>query len=137
MAVDTVLDTCPYPLLALVGRGGQGDVYASRDGIGDVPLAVKVLRRDAGRRARGVLSREYQLLRELDHPAFPEAYGFGHLRDGRAWLAMQYLPGVAAHGWARAIGPAGSVERCLQVLRMLVGAPNASLAQTRCDASMW
>lgn len=110
---------CPFPLGPVIGRGGQAFVHASTDPFSGRPIAVKV-QHSGSRRAAIGLRREYQILRELEHPAFAAAHGAGTLPDGRTWLAMDYVDGVSATDWARTLGPVGTAHRGLRVLARTV-----------------
>src|SRR5262249_25529204 len=59
-----------YRVTAMLGRGGMGIVYAAHDDALDRPIAVKVLRLDAGQGSGGRqrLLREAQALAKLSHP---------------------------------------------------------------------
>ncbi|MFO0744491.1 MAG: protein kinase [Myxococcota bacterium] len=115
----------PYELGPLIGHGGQADVHAATEPMTGAPLAVKVQHLSANRHAGPSLLREYQLLREIDHPAFAVAHAAGRLADGRVWLAMQRLDGVAAADWARGLGPPATRHRTRRVLERMVAIADA------------
>jgi DNA-binding beta-propeller fold protein YncE len=80
----------------LAGRGGMGVVYRARDPRIGRPVALKVLAPsladDAAFRRR--FEREWRLAAALDHPNVATVYGAGE-QDGRLYLAMQFIDGIA------------------------------------------
>ena len=89
-----------------VGRGGVGTVYRAVDTITQRPVALKIIAAngvDASEQAR--LSREGQILSELNHPSIVRVAAFGALEvtsndpEGRAleegapFVAMEWLDG--------------------------------------------
>ena len=67
----------PYEILALIGAGGMGEVYRTRDTKLKRDVALKVLpeslAEDAGRMAR--FQREAEVLASLNHPNIAVIYG--------------------------------------------------------------
>src|SRR5687767_9013565 len=67
----------PYEILALLGRGGMGEVYRARDERLNRHVAIKVLpehlANDSERLAR--LRREAQVLAALNHPHIAHIHG--------------------------------------------------------------
>ena len=84
----------PYEILSLVGAGGMGEVYKSRDTRLDRTVAIKILpdtlAADANFRER--LDREARTISQLDHPHVCALYDVGE-QDGTAFLVMQFLEG--------------------------------------------
>ncbi len=76
-----------YDLLAEIGRGGMGVVYAARDRNLDRRVALKVLE-SAG------LAGEAALIARLEHPAIVPVYESGMLPDGRPFYAMKLVGGA-------------------------------------------
>src|SRR5262249_42220228 len=75
-----------YIVLALVGRGGMGDVYAAYDPELDRKIAVKLLRArpSAGQstsEGRTRLLREAQAIAKLSHPNVVTVYDVGTFND--------------------------------------------------------
>jgi len=103
---------CPfgrYELLALVGRGGMGEVYRARligpAGPGK-EIALKVLRPDAQSKDAKALDRflrEGRLGALIRHPNVVRVLDVGEV-DGQAYVAMEYVDGrslsqlIASHG---------------------------------------
>ena len=84
----------PYEILSLVGAGGMGEVYKSRDTRLDRTVAVKILSpafaTDAQFRER--FDREARAISQFDHPHICALHDVGE-QNGTAFLVMQYLEG--------------------------------------------
>ena len=84
-----------YRVIAKVGSGGAGTVYAAEDGETGARVAVKVLRPafvdDATAKARFL--REARAVNEVDHPAIVGVRDTGTLADGRPYLVLPFLEG--------------------------------------------
>ncbi|HWB77270.1 MAG TPA: serine/threonine-protein kinase [Nannocystaceae bacterium] len=92
-----------YVVLARLGAGGMGVVYAAWDPELDRKVAIKVLRGDTKRsddRAARML-REAQALARLAHPNVVAIHDVGTL-DDRVWLAMEFIEGPTYGDWMRA-----------------------------------
>ena len=81
-----------------IGRGGFGEVWEAYRVEGDFRqrVAVKIISRatpDDKIIRRFELER--QVLASLDHPAIARLIDGGKMDDGRPWLAMEYVEGVA------------------------------------------
>ena len=92
------VDCGPYRLVRLLGRGGMGAVYLGERTDGEIQqtVAVKLLTAD-GRRPewRERFLRERQLLASLNHPSIVHVIDAGSTGDGRPYLVMEYVEGVA------------------------------------------
>jgi predicted Ser/Thr protein kinase len=87
----------PYAVEEEIGRGGMGVVYRARDTDLKRTVALKVLRRVAGRDHAVFLERfrrEAQVMALLDHPNIARIYSFGEW-EGTCYFAMEYLSGRA------------------------------------------
>ena len=86
-----------YRIERLVGVGGMGWVYRARHELNGRCVALKLLREDqlACDRAIDRVMREATILASVPHPGLPEFYECGKLDDGRAWIAMELIEGVA------------------------------------------
>ena len=84
----------PYEILSLVGAGGMGEVYKSRDTRLDRTVAVKVLPDTlaADPQFRERFDREARAISQLDHPHICALHDVGE-QNGTAFLVMQYLEG--------------------------------------------
>jgi tetratricopeptide (TPR) repeat protein/serine/threonine protein kinase len=84
-----------YEVLAELGRGGMGVVYLARQRSLGRPVALKLLPDDlsADEVALARFRREVRALSRCDHPGVVKVLNGGSLPDGRAFLAMEYIPG--------------------------------------------
>lgn len=85
-----------WEIVALLGRGGMGEVYRARraDGAFDREVALKVAtvrHRDDERRLR--LESERRILAGLSHPAIAGLLDGGVTTGGRPWFAMELVEG--------------------------------------------
>jgi Protein kinase domain len=77
-----------------VGRGGFGVVYRAEQREFDRTVALKVLTGTVDDSARARFERECRAMGALsDHPNIVTVFAAGTTRDGRPYLAMEYLPG--------------------------------------------
>src|ERR1700687_1740389 len=85
----------PYEILALIGKGGMGEVYCARDTKLKRDVALKVLPEafagDPERMAR--FQREAEVLASLNHPNIAQIYG---VEDGA--LVMELVSGKPLKG---------------------------------------
>src|SRR6185369_3617203 len=115
-----------YTVLALVGQGGMGEVYAAHDPKLDRTIALKLLRpRGAGGAARGEsrLMREAQAIARLSHQNVITVHDVGAHGD-RVFLAMEYVEGRTLTAWLaeRARPPAEIVAMFRKAARGLAAA---------------
>jgi tetratricopeptide (TPR) repeat protein len=93
-----------YVILALVGRGGMGEVYAAYDPQLDRRVAVKLLGNQHSESQEGEaqarLLREAQAIGRLSHPNVVAAYDVGTW-DDRVFIAMEFVEGETLAGWSR------------------------------------
>ncbi len=94
----------PYRIVALVGRGGMGEVYRAEraDGAYEQTVAIKLLRPDAGtaeliRRFRS----ERSLLARLSHPNIASILDGGTAPDGRPYVVLRFVDGEPITTYAR------------------------------------
>ncbi|HVH99111.1 MAG TPA: serine/threonine-protein kinase, partial [Enhygromyxa sp.] len=90
-----------YRLLANVGRGGLGEVWAAHDGQLDRMIAVKLLRDDTlrrHRRARAQLLAEAAVMARLTHPNVVRVYDVGE-SNNELFVAMEYVEGQTLRAW--------------------------------------
>jgi eukaryotic-like serine/threonine-protein kinase len=98
-----------YRLVALLGRGGMGEVYRADDLILDHPVALKFLPErdaadDAGAAARlAQFHSELRLARQVSHKNVCRLYDLGEA-DGRPFLTMEYVDGEDLASLLRRIG---------------------------------
>ncbi len=108
-----------YRIVALVGRGGMGEVYRADDLRLGQPVALKflpaALEQDPTARER--LLAEVRNARTISHPNVCRVYDAGELED-RYFLTMEYIDGENLASLLRRIGrlPAG---KALEIARQL------------------
>jgi eukaryotic-like serine/threonine-protein kinase len=78
-----------YEILALLGRGGMGEVWRARDRTLNRDVALKVLPPDVtpDRERLARFDREAQLLASMSHPNIGSIYGLQH-GDGVVALVL-------------------------------------------------
>ena len=84
-----------FRLVGTIARGGQGVVYDARD-VDGRRVALKLVGRagDVTTKERLRFEREAKLASRLDHPDVAKIISSGVARDGRPYLAMEYVDGV-------------------------------------------
>ena len=84
-----------YKITSTIGEGGMGAVYrAVHESLGR-SVAVKVLLPEISS-SRDMVTRffnEARSVASIKHPGIVEAYDFGFLPDGRAYIIMELLDG--------------------------------------------
>jgi eukaryotic-like serine/threonine-protein kinase len=85
----------PFQILSVIGRGGVGTVYRGRHVETGALAAVKLLgpAPAADGNAARRLAREYEVLRNMDHPNVVRVYDAG-VTDGYSYLAMELVEGL-------------------------------------------
>ena len=91
-----------YRVLALLGRGGMGEVYRAEraDGQFEQQVALKLLRPDAVEHL-GRFIAERRILARLEHPGIARLYDAGVADDGRPYMLMELVEGVPITTWCR------------------------------------
>src|SRR6202158_5985026 len=83
----------PYEILALIGKGGMGEVYRARDPRLNRDIAIKVLPQAfATEAARERFQREARAASALNHPNICAIYDVGE-SAGHPFLVMELLDG--------------------------------------------
>ena len=117
-----------YHLDALLGAGGMGEVYRSRDARLGRDVAIKVLPRaftsHPDRLAR--LEREARMLAALNHPNICAIYGFEQA-DGIRFLVLELVEGETlafriAQAGARSAGPGLPLPEAVTIARQIADA---------------
>ncbi len=102
-----------YEIVHQIGRGGMGIVYEVEHTVLGKRFAMKVLAsavlaRDPASSRRFV--REARAAARVRHPGIVDVTDFGTLRDGRPYLVMELLSGLALHEVAAEAGALSAVE---------------------------
>ncbi len=102
-----------YEVVHQIGRGGMGIVYEVEHTVLGKRFAMKVLAsavlaRDPASSRRFV--REARAAARVRHPGIVDVTDIGTLRDGRPYLVMELLSGLALHEVAAEAGALGAVE---------------------------
>jgi serine/threonine-protein kinase len=116
----------PYRVLEQVGRGGMGKVYKAVHETMNRPVALKVLspKLVRTRKAREVFRNEVRTAATLNHPNIVQAYDASE-RDGRFFLAMEYVAGVTLGALVRRRGPLPVGLACEVVRQAALGLAHA------------
>jgi eukaryotic-like serine/threonine-protein kinase len=88
----------PYRVLRTLGTGGMGEVYLAEraDAQFEQQVAIKVVHGgDLGGSMHSRLKLERQILAQLEHPNIAHLTDGGSLPDGRAYIVMEYVDGIA------------------------------------------
>lgn len=97
-----------YRLLRQIGRGGMGVVYLAERHLGDgmQSVALKLLDAHGWPEEEAIrrLTAEARILGRLPHPNIAGLLDAGRLRDGRPFLAMQYVEGERIDRWCEERG---------------------------------
>src|SRR2546426_4634202 len=108
-----------YRLVALLGRGGMGEVYRADDLTLDHPVALKFLpegvAHDAARLAQ--FHNELRIARQVSHKNVCRLYDLGDA-DGRPFITMEYMDG---EDLASLLGQPSAQSRILVTLATRLG----------------
>jgi hypothetical protein len=111
-----------YRIVALLGRGGMGEVYRADDLRLGQPVALKFLprslERDGGRLERFL--GEVRTARQVSHPNVCRVYDIGEI-GGRHFLSMEYIDGEDLASLLRRIGRL-PVDKAIDIARQLCAA---------------
>jgi serine/threonine-protein kinase len=108
-----------YRIIALLGRGGMGEVYRADDLTLGQQVALKFLpadllqNEDALRRFRN----EVRIARQVSHPNVCRVYDLGQI-DGHLFLSMEYVDGEDLGSLLRRIGRL-PIDKAVEVSRKL------------------
>src|SRR4249919_2641287 len=108
-----------YRLVALLGRGGMGEVYRADDLTLDQPVALKFLPEGvAGSDARlAQFHNELRVARQVSHKNVCRLYDLGDA-DGRRFLTMEYVDGEDLASSLRRIGRFPQ-DKAIEIARQL------------------
>ena len=108
-----------YRIIALLGKGGMGEVYRADDLTLGQPVALKFLPEEASR-DEGLLERfrnEVRLARRVSHPNVCRVYDVGEV-DGHTFFTMEYVDGEDLASLLRRIGRLPQ-DKALDIARQL------------------
>src|SRR5215471_5804398 len=108
-----------YRIIALLGKGGMGEVYRADDLTLGQPVAVKFLPEDATK-DETVLERfrnEVRISRRVSHPNVCRVYDVGDV-EGHAFFTMEYVDGEDLASLLRRIGRLPA-DKALEIARQL------------------
>jgi serine/threonine-protein kinase len=108
-----------YRIIALLGRGGMGEVYRADDLTLGQPVALKFLPEEAGQ-DEALLERfrnEVRLSRRVSHPNVCRVYDVGEV-DGHTFFTMEYVDGEDLASLLRRIGRLPA-DKALEIARQL------------------
>jgi tetratricopeptide (TPR) repeat protein len=93
-----------YIMLAKLGEGTMGEVFAAYDPELDRKVALKLLAHRHGRHAgaRARLRREAQALAKLEHPNVVTVYDVGE-HEGQLFIGMEFVAGQTLQDWMTAL----------------------------------
>jgi serine/threonine-protein kinase len=94
-----------YRIIALLGKGGMGEVYRADDLTLGQPIALKFLHEEASR-DESLLERfrnEIRIARRVSHPNVCRVYDVGEI-DGNTFFTMEYVDGEDLASLLRRIG---------------------------------
>jgi serine/threonine-protein kinase len=117
-----------YRIVALLGRGGMGEVYRADDLTLDQPVALKFLpetANDADRLER--FRQEVKIARKVSHPNVCRVYDISEA-DGRPFLSMEYVDGEDLATLLRRIGRLPA-DKALEVARKVCAGPRRRARQ--------
>ena len=108
-----------YRLIALLGRGGMGEVYRADDLTLDHPVALKFLPGSvtAGDARLAQFHNELRIARQVSHKNVCRLYDLGEA-DGRRFLTMEYVDGEDLGSLLRRIGRIPQ-DKAVEIARQL------------------
>lgn len=108
--------------IRFLGAGGFADVFLYRQDMPRREVAVKVIRSGASAAQKQKFQAESDLMAKFGaHPAVLSLYAAGRLRDGRAYLTMEYCPPPHLGKRFSATSPM-RVEQALEITIKIAGA---------------
>jgi serine/threonine-protein kinase len=115
-----------YRLVALLGRGGMGEVYRADDLTLDQPIALKFLPEGAASSDRRVAQfhNELRVARQVSHKNVCRLYDLGEA-DGRRFLTMEYVDGEDLSSSLRRFGRMPP-DKAVQIARQLCAGISAA-----------
>jgi serine/threonine protein kinase len=108
----------PYRLKRLLGRGGAGEVFLAErtDGQLEQCVAIKLLQQGVPRPSfRSRFLQERRILASLQHPGIARLLDVGETAEGRPYLVLDYIDGVAIDAYSRNLDLRGKLRLFLEV----------------------
>jgi serine/threonine protein kinase len=115
-----------YRIIALLGKGGMGEVYRADDLTLGQAVALKFLPEEAGR-DEALLERfknEVRIARRVSHPNVCRVYDVGEM-DGHTFFTMEYVDGEDLASLLRRIGRLPE-DKALDIARQLCAGLSAA-----------
>src|SRR2546430_4340613 len=115
-----------YRIIALLGKGGMGEVYRADDLTLGQPVALKFLPEEATR-DESLLERfrnEVRIARRVSHPNVCRVYDVGEI-DGHTFFTMEYVDGEDLASLLRRIGRLPQ-DKALDIARQLCAGLSAA-----------
>ncbi len=108
-----------YRIIALLGKGGMGEVYRADDLSLDQPVALKFLPEALTQHADALarFRNEVRIARQVSHPNVCRVYDLGEM-EGLYFLSMEYVDGEDLGSLLRRIGRLPS-DKALEIARKL------------------
>ena len=116
-----------WKLVRNLASGGYGDVWYANEVEDKKPVAVKILRHDAGNNDPGALARlrfEAEILERINHPNIVQVFGFFESPYGY-FVAMEYLDGKAIDQFLQSHGPIDPI-RAIPLIEQVLDALQAA-----------
>src|SRR5207237_7447396 len=114
-----------YRLVALLGRGGMGEVYRAEDLTLDQPVALKFLPEGIVEAAQlAQFHNELRTARQVSHKNVCRLYDLGEA-DGRRFLTMEFVDGEDLASLLRRIGRIPQ-DKAIQLARQLCAGLSAA-----------
>jgi serine/threonine-protein kinase len=106
-----------YRIVALLGKGGMGEVYRADDLLLGQPVALKFLPKRVGGNAQALarLLGEVRIARQISHPNVCRVYDVGEV-DGEHFISMEYVQGEDLRSLLHRIGRFGP-DKGVQIAR--------------------
>lgn len=108
-----------YRIIAMLGKGGMGEVYRADDLTLNQPVALKFLPREVAANPSALerFRNEVRTARRVSHPNVCRVYDFGEV-DGNVFLSMEYVDGEDLGSLLRRIGRLPQ-DKALEIARRL------------------
>lgn len=119
-----------YQVLAFLGAGGMGQVYAAYDPKLDRRVALKLLHGKASSADSARLEGEAKALARLSHPNVVAVYEVDEI-DGRLVVALEYVEGQNLKQWVETNAAAHRSAKLLELLELLLQAGQGLAAAHR------